>query len=51
MSEEWLDLLFGNPIGLASIITVGLTLLIGIVIIAMFFIRSGKTEDSDKPGS
>jgi len=48
MSGEWMDLLFGNPIGLASILSVFFTLFIGVFIIVMFIIRSGKGEDSDQ---
>ena len=51
MSNEWLHLLLGNPIGLASIITVSLTLFIGIFIVVIFIVRSGKPQDSDKPKS
>ena len=45
MKSEWLNLLFGNPIGLLSIITIALTLLIGIFIIVMFVVRSGEKPE------
>ncbi len=38
--ELWMDLLFGNWIGLLSVITVGVTLGIIIFIVAMFYIKS-----------
>ena len=48
MNSEWLNLLFGNPIGLLSIISVALTLFIGVFIIVMFVVRSGeKPEQTD----
>lgn len=51
MNSEWLNLLFGNPVGLASIISVLLTLFIGVFIIVMFVVRSGKESDDRQIGS
>lgn len=45
MSKEWLDLLFGNPVGLASMIVVIATFLIVAVILGMFIVKSGKKAD------
>ena len=49
MNSEWLNLLFGNPIGLLSIISVLLTLFIGVFIIVMFVVRSGEKPDDGHP--
>jgi len=51
MNSEWLNLLFGNPVGLASIISVSLTLFIGVFIIVMFVLRSGQKPDDSQPGN
>jgi len=49
MNSEWLNLLFGNPIGLLSIISVLVTLFIGVFIIVMFVVRSGEKPDDSHP--
>ena len=51
MNSEWLNLLFGNPVGLASIISVLLTLFIGVFIIVMFVLRSGQKPDDSQAGN
>lgn len=40
--ELWMDLLFGNPVGLMSVATVLATFLIVVYIIGMFISKSGK---------
>jgi hypothetical protein len=47
MSKEWLDLMFGNPVGLASMIVVFATFMVAVVLLVMFFIKSGK-EDKEE---
>jgi hypothetical protein len=40
--ELWMDLLFGNAVGLFSVITIGATLLIILTILVMFVLKSRK---------
>jgi hypothetical protein len=40
MMDLWMDLLFGNPVGLMSVITVGVTLVIIITLAVMLIRRS-----------
>jgi len=47
MSKEWLDLMFGNPVGLAAMIVVISTFLITVIILAMFIIKSGKKDKEE----
>ncbi len=43
--ELWMDLLFGNPIGLFSMIAIFGTMLTGIVLGIMFIVKSHKKSD------
>lgn len=45
MMELWLDLLFGNPVGLLSMITVLVTIIIIGYISWMFIKKSGEKPD------
>ena len=47
MSKEWLDLMFGNPVGLAAMIVVIATFLITVVILGMFIVKSGKKDKQE----
>lgn len=40
LMELWMDLLFGNWIGLMSVITVGLSFAVIVFIVVMFYIKS-----------
>jgi hypothetical protein len=40
--ELWMDLLFGNPVGLLSIITVMVTIIIIVTLAVMLIKNSGK---------
>lgn len=40
--ELWLDLLFGNPVGLMSVLTVLVSLIIIIYLLVMFIRKSGE---------
>ena len=40
--DIWVELLFGNPIGLASVIALASTIGIGIYILVMFWVKSGQ---------
>ncbi len=42
--ELWLDLLFGNPVGIASMLTVGVTFAVIVYIVGMFIYKSGHNE-------
>ena len=42
--ELWLDLLFGNPIGIASVLTVGVTFVIIAYIVGMFIYKSRRHD-------
>ena len=44
----WLDLLFGNPVGIASVLTVGVTFAIIVYIAAMFIFKSGHNDGSHR---
>jgi hypothetical protein len=44
--ELWLDLLFGNPIGIASVLTVGVTFIVIAYIVGMFVYKSGHDDSS-----
>lgn len=47
--ELWMNLLFGNPVGLLSMIVIFATLGIFIFIIRMYFVKSAiKPEDQDR---
>jgi hypothetical protein len=41
--ELWMDLLFGNPIGLASMIVIFATIII-VTVMAVIFIKKSKEE-------
>lgn len=43
--ELWLDLLFGNWIGLLSMFTIGFILVMWVYLWTMFIVRSGKPAD------
>ncbi len=45
--ELWMNLLFGNPIGLTSMIVISATFLIFCYIIWMFIKKSGEKPKSD----
>ena len=47
MNSEWLNLMFGNPVGLASMIVVFATFLVAVVLLVMFFIKSGKKDGEE----
>jgi hypothetical protein len=40
--ELWMDLLFGNPVGVMSVITVLLTIMIIVTLAVMLIKNSGK---------
>ncbi|MGB1111042.1 MAG: DUF3149 domain-containing protein [Gammaproteobacteria bacterium] len=42
--ELWLDLLFGNPVGLSSMLVVLTTFAVIVYILAMFVFKSGHKE-------
>lgn len=42
--DIWMNLLFGNAIGLASVITVTATFIIVVYIVAMIFIKANKDD-------
>ena len=48
MSSEWLNLMFGNPVGLASMIVVFATFMVAAVLLVMFFVKSGKEDDKEE---
>jgi hypothetical protein len=41
--ELWMDLLFGNPIGLASMIVIFATIII-VAVMAVIFVKKSKEE-------
>ncbi len=41
--ELWMDLLFGNPIGLASMIVIFATIII-VTVMAVIFVKKSKEE-------
>lgn len=40
--ELWMDLLFGNPVGLAAVMTIGATFLIIMYIVILMVVKSRK---------
>lgn len=40
--DLWIDLLFGNPVGLFSVVTIATTFVIIVSILIMFVIKSRK---------
>ena len=43
--DLWMDLLFGNPIGLMSMITVIVTIIIVAVLATMLIVKSGRHDN------
>ncbi len=42
-----MDLLFGNPVGLAGVLTVVATFIIVVTIVATIFIKAGKDKGDE----
>jgi len=45
--DIWMNLLFGNPVGLAGVLTVLATFIIVVTIVAMVFIKASKDKGDD----
>jgi hypothetical protein len=40
--DLWIDLLFGNPVGLFSVVTIGTTFIVIVSILVMIVVKSRK---------
>ncbi|RTZ58762.1 MAG: DUF3149 domain-containing protein [Gammaproteobacteria bacterium] len=45
--DIWMDLLFGNAVGLAGVLTVLATFIIVVTLVAMIFIKANKDKGDE----